>query len=90
MAKKGLSDNAKLVFAAVKKAYDDGVMLTAAEIADITGISIRSVNPIITMCFCAPRKDPAIMQRIEIEGEKAKKIKLLEPDFDVNAVPEEE
>jgi hypothetical protein len=99
MAKK-LSDNAKAVFYAVKAAQDEGKAITLAGISEATGLSTRSVNGVIVGAF-GERKSKttgevvkkAVMAREEVQvedGTKVKIIKIVDPTFDPEAVPEDE
>ncbi len=85
-----LSENAKLVYEFVKA--NDGKNITAADIAEGTGLGVRQVNGVVTSAFCKK----GLMERIpaEIETEEGHKpIKLIKltdagKAFDPNAVEE--
>ena len=86
-----LKENSKLVFNFVKA--HEGENITAADIAEGTGLEVRQVNGIVTSAF--QRK--GLMERVEAEIEladkthkKVKFVKLTEAgkDFDENAVEE--
>ena len=86
-----LKENSLKVLEFVKA--NDGKNMTAADIAEGTGLNVRSVNGIVTSAF--QRK--GLMERVEAEIEladkthkKVKFVKLTEAgkDFDENAVEE--
>lgn len=60
-----LKENSKIVFNYVKE--HDGENFTAADIADATGLEVRSVNGIVTSAF--QRKE--LMERVPAEIELA-------------------
>ena len=66
-----LKDNSKLVFNFVKQ--HDGEDFTAQDIADATGLSVRSVNGIVTSAFQrhkdADKNEVPLMVRIPAEIE---------------------
>ena len=86
-----LKENSKLVYNYVLENGEKNI--TAADIAEGTGLPVRSVNGIVTSAF--QRK--GLMERVEAEIEladkthkKVKFVKLTEAgkDFDENAVEE--
>ena len=87
-----LKENSKIVYDFVKA--HDGEDFTAQDIADATGLSVRSVNGIVTSAF--QRK--GLMERIPAEVENADgthdKVKLIKLTaegmaFDPDAEPAE-
>ena len=66
-----LKDNSKLVFNFVKQ--HDGEDFTAQDIADATGLSVRSVNGIVTSAFQrhkdADKNEVPLMVRVPAEIE---------------------
>lgn len=86
-----LKENSKLVFNYVKE--NDGKNITAADIAEGTGLEVRSVNGIVTSAF----QKKGLMERIPAEvqledgSHKAVKFIRLTADgkaFDPDAVEE--
>lgn len=91
---KGLSDNAKAIFYAVKDAADNGKYITSKGIAEVTGLSPRSITGTLNFTFCKEGGAYQCMKREEVtvEGEEkpVKVIVLTNPDFDPDAVPNSE
>ncbi len=87
-----LSENSRIVFNYVKE-MQGKKDITAADIADATGIGVKQVNGIVTAAFCNKK----LMQRVEAEIEQAdglhKKVKFIEltdkgMNFDPDATEE--
>lgn len=62
-----LKENSKAVFYAVKNAQEEGRKVTAADIASLTGLTVKQVNGSITSAF--QRK--GLMERVEGEVQLA-------------------
>lgn len=90
---KGFSENAKLVYNTVKEAMDAGTPVTAADIAEKTGLGVRQVNGVITGAFQKKSLMVRTPKTVKI-GDETKEVKFVTltdegKNIDINAVPEE-
>lgn len=87
-----LSENSRKVFDYVKSV--NGANITAADIAEATGLTVKSVNGIVTSAFQRSGKMERIPATIEVDGapKAVKFIKLtaVGEAFDPDAVVEAE
>ena len=69
-----MTQNSQIVFNYLKE--NDGKDITAPQIADATGLPIKSVNGIITSALCRKGKDYAVRVpgQIEVEDENGNKL----------------
>lgn len=70
-----LKENSKIVFNYVKE--NDGKDFTAADIAEATGLEVRSVNGIITSAFQRKNLMERVESEIECEDGTHKKVKFI-------------
>lgn len=70
-----LKDNARKVFDYVKSL--NGADVTAADIADATGLEVRSVNGIVTSAFQKKGLMERIPAEIELEDKTHKAVKFI-------------
>lgn len=70
-----LKPNSKLVFECVKE--HDGENMTAADIAEMTGLETKSVNGIVTSAFQKKGLMERIPAEIELEDKSHKAVKFI-------------
>lgn len=70
-----LKPNSKLVYDYVKE--NDGVNMTAADIAKATGLEVRSVNGIVTSAFQKKGLMERVPAEIELEDGTHKAVKFI-------------
>lgn len=87
-----ISANAKTVFNYVKSVGDSNI--TAADIANNTGLAVKTVNGVVTMAFQKKGLMERVPATIEVDGEQkpVKFIKLTDAGkaFDPDATAEKE
>lgn len=87
-----LKENSKIVFNYVKE--HEGENITAADIAEATGLEVRSVNGIVTSAFQRKGLMERIEAEVEVEDGSHKKVKFIKltadgEAFDINATDED-
>lgn len=70
-----LKENSKIVFNYVKE--NEGKNITAADIAEATGLEVRSVNGIVTSAFQRKGLMERIPAEIELEDGSHKSVKFI-------------
>ena len=70
-----LKENSKIVFNYVKE--HEGENITAADIAEATGLEVRSVNGIVTSAFQRKGLMERIEREVELEDGTHKKVKFI-------------
>jgi uncharacterized protein YndB with AHSA1/START domain len=70
-----LKPNSKIVFNYVKEHQDDKI--TAADIAEGTGLEVRSVNGIVTSAFQKKGLMERVEAEVELEDGSHKKVKFI-------------
>ena len=70
-----LKENSKIVFNYVKE--NEGKNITAADIAEATGLEVRSVNGIVTSAFQRKGLKERIPAEVELEDGSHKSVKFI-------------
>ena len=70
-----LKENSKIVFNYVKE--NEGKNITAADIAEATGLEVRSVNGIVTSAFQRKGLMERIPAEVELEDGSHKSVKFI-------------
>ena len=71
-----LTEKSRVIYDYVKE--HDGQQFTAQEIADATGVPVKSVNGVVTMSFQKKGLMERIPAEIEVEDGKHKSVKFIQ------------